>query len=174
MLRSRKAEVVETLNREFGAHPHLFVAKYSGLSGTQVTELRSKVREIGGSYRVIKNRLAKRAASGTGAEGLAEVFSGPCAVAAHESDPVGLAKVLTGFAKDHPSLEVFAGVIDGAQVLDQGGVKQLSSLPGLPELRAQLLALINTPATTLARLVSTPGTQIARVVDARREGMDEG
>jgi large subunit ribosomal protein L10 len=64
--------------------------------------------------------------------------------------------------------------VDAQQMIDAAGVKRLSELPGLPELRAQLLALVNTPATMLVRLISTPGTQIARVVDARREDLAGG
>jgi large subunit ribosomal protein L10 len=77
--------------------------------------------------------------------------------------------VLSEFAKENPQVELRAGVVDAAELLDTAGVKTLASLPGLPELRAQLLALIQTPATTLVRLLSTPGSQLARVIDARRE-----
>jgi large subunit ribosomal protein L10 len=66
-----------------------------------------------------------------------------------------------------------AGVIDAKELIDAAGVKQLAKMPGMLELRAQLLALIQTPATTLVRLLGTPSSQLARVVDARREGMDE-
>lgn len=174
MIRADKIQVVERLHEDVARTPHMFLAKFSGLSANQANELRRQVREAGGSYRVIKNRLAKRAAAGTGLEKVAEHLTGPCAVAAHETDPVGLAKVLTEFAKKNPQIEVFAGVVDAQQVVDPAGVKMLSELPGLPELRAQLLALINTPATTLVRLIATPGTQVARVIDARREALAEG
>lgn len=171
MLRAEKIQVVEGLHKSLGETPHVFLTHFAGLSANQANDLRSEIRRAGGRYRVIKNRLAKRAAEGTGLAMVAEHLSGPIAVASHESDPVGLAKVLTEFQKKNPQLEVFAGVVDAQQVLDGSGVKQLSELPGLPELRAQLLALINTPATTLVRLISTPGTQVARVIDARREGL---
>ena len=171
MFRSEKSEVVAGLHESLGKTPHLFLTKFSGISATEANDLRRQVREVGGSYRVVKNRLAKRAAAGTGLEKVADRLTGPCAVASHESDPVGLAKVLTEFAKKNPHVEIFAGVVDAQQTIDAAGVKRLSELPGLQELRAQLLALINTPATTLVRLISTPGTQIARVVDARREDL---
>ena len=174
MIRSDKVQVVAGLHESLGKTPHLFLTTFSGLSATAADELRRQVRVAGGSYRVGRNRLAKRAAAGTGLESIADQLTGPCAVAAHETDPVGLAKVLTDFAKKNPQVEVFAGVVDGQQTIDSGGVKQLSELPTLPELRAQLLALINTPATTLVRLISTPGSQIARVVDARREDLAGG
>ena len=105
---------------------------------------------------------------------MADQLIGPCALATHETDPVGLAKVLTEFAKKNPQIEVFAGIVDAHQTIDAGGVKQLSELPTLPELRAQMLALFNTPATTLVRLLSTPGAQMARVIDARREDLAGG
>ncbi len=167
MLRADKINQVEQLTETFGSAPHIFLTRFTGLSATQSDVLRARIRSIGGSYRIVKNRLAKRAAAGTGLAQVAEQFTGPVAIAYHQDDPVGLAKALMDFAGDHPKLEVFAGVIDSSQVMDADSVKQLSKLPGLPELRAQILAMINTPATMLVRLVGTPGTQIARVLDAK-------
>ena len=169
MIRADKVELVKTLNEAFQATPHVILASFKGLSVNQEGELRRRVREAGGSYSVIRNRLAKRAAAGTAVEKLADQLSGPCALAAHATDPVILAKVLSEFAKENPQVEVRAGVVDAIELLDTAGVKTLASLPGLPELRAQLLALILTPATTLVRLLSTPGSQLARVIDARCE-----
>jgi len=174
MLRADKIKVVENLARNFASTPHVFLASFSGLSVNQSNELRRKVRDAGGTFRVIKNRLAKRAAAGTGVERLAGRLQGPCAVAAHESDPVGLAKVLADFSKGNPELQVMAAVVDAHQVVDESGVKQLASLPGLPELRAQLLSVILAPATRLVRLLNTPGGQLARVLDARRESLGGG
>jgi len=169
VLRADKINQIEQLTETFGSVPHIFLTRFSGLSATQSDDLRSKIRSIGGSFRIIKNRLAKRAAVGTGLEQVADQFAGPVAIAYHQDDPVGLAKTLMDFNGDHPKLEVFAGVIDSTQVMDQDSVKQLSKLPGLLELRAQILAMINTPATMLVRLMGTPGMQIARVLDANRE-----
>jgi len=171
-----RTEKVETRDRlaEIFRTPHLFLADYRGLSGNQSAELRRKVRAVGGSFRVIKNRIAKRAAEGTAVEQLVDHFVGPRAVAYHDSDPVALAKALTDFAKDNPQLEILAGAVDAERVLDAPRIKELASLPGLPELRAQLLAMIQTPATTLVRLLGTPGTQIARVIDAHRESAAGG
>jgi len=172
--RADKNETIDKLHQNFSTVPHMLLATFRGLTVNQANELRRKVGDAGGQYRVIKNRLAKRAAAGTAIEAISDQFSGPCAIAGHESDPVALAKALAEFAKDNPQLELLAGVVDSKAVLDAQGVKALASLPGLPQLRAQLLSLINTPATTLLRLVNTPGTQLARVVDARREQLDSG
>jgi large subunit ribosomal protein L10 len=121
---------------------------------------------------VIKNRLAKRAAPGTPMEKLVDHLNGPCALATHDTDPVAVAKVISEFGKQNPELEVLAGVVDGRELLDQAAVKQLAKLPGLPELRAQILAMLQTPATSLVRLLGTPGSQLARSIDARREKLE--
>lgn len=169
MNRAEKIKVVEELNQEFSNKPHIVLASFKGLTVNQANELRRKIGGIGGSYRVVPNRLAKRAVAGTAAEALGASISGPCAIATHADDPVALAKVIAGFAKEHPQIELLAALVDSREVVDKAGVKQLATLPSLPELQAQLLALIQTPATTLVRLLATPGTQVARVLDARRE-----
>jgi large subunit ribosomal protein L10 len=167
--REQKVAAVERLNKAFQANPHLILANFSELTVNQANVLRRKIGEAGGTYSVIKNRLAKRAAVGTPAEPLIEKLAGPCAVATHAEDPVALAKALHEFAKDNPQIEVLAGLVDGKVLVDAPALKQLAALPGLPELRAQLLALIQTPASQLVRLLNTPGSQLARVIDARRE-----
>ena len=173
MNRTEKIATVERLHEEFERTPHYILASYRGLDVNSSTELRRKVRGAGGRYQVIKNRLAKRAAAGTPMEKLAGGFSGPCALASHESDPVQLAKVLSEFAKANPAVTLVAGILDAHEVMDLEAVKQLATLPGLQELRAQLLALVNTPATMLTRLLQTPAEQMARVVDARATDGDE-
>ena len=175
MNRADKAAFIEELTQTFKENPHVIMTRYSGLTVNQDRELRHQVREVGGRYRVIKNRLARIAAKGSGgAEELSEQFSGPIGIAVHPDDPVSLAKALTKFAKDNPQVEVVAGVVDAKAVVDSKGVEQLSKLPGIDELRAKIVGMINTPATTLVRLLGTPGTQLARVVDARRESLGDG
>jgi large subunit ribosomal protein L10 len=165
--RAQKDLAIESLNKAFTDNPHVIVTTFSGLTVNQANSLRRTIDSAGGKYTVIKNRLAKRAAVGTPAEALSAEFSGPCAVATHGADPVGLAKAIAGFLKENPQISVKAGLVDAKDQIDSEGVVQLSKMPGLLELRAQLLALFNTPATTLVRLIGTPGTQVARVIDAR-------
>lgn len=169
MNREQKVAAVERLNRTLASSPNVIVASFRGLTVNQESGLRGRVRAAGGRYQVVQNRLAKRAAAGTPAELLADSLTGPCAMATHASDAVALAKAISDFTKENPQLEVVAGLVDAKEMLDAHGVKQLASLPGIDELRAQLLALIQTPATTLVRLLATPGSQLARVLDARRE-----
>jgi len=167
--RTEKTALVDELHATFRDHPHVILAAFQGLSSNLTNELRRKVGGAGGSYRVIQNRLARRAALGTPAEQLGARFRGPCALITHRTDPIVLAKVLTEFAKANPQIEVVAGVIDAHDLAEAATIRALATMPGLPQLRAQLLALVQTPATMLVRLLGTPATQVARVVEARRE-----
>jgi large subunit ribosomal protein L10 len=167
--RAEKNAAVQTVAEQFQRVPHVFITDFRGMTANQSADLRRKIRAAGGSYKVVKNRLAKRASAGTSAAKIADRLVGPCGLAAHASDPVALAKVLIDFNKDNPQLRLVAGVVDGRDVVDAEGIKVLSKLPGLPEIRAQILALVQTPATMLVRLLSTPGSQVARALDARRE-----
>jgi large subunit ribosomal protein L10 len=172
--RAEKDALIEGLNNTFGKNPHIIVASFRGLSANQANGLRRKIDGTGGSFRVVRNRLAKRAAAGTPVEALIDQFEGPCALLSHEDDPVGLAKALAAFIKDNPQVALKAGLIDAREQLDPAALTELSKLPALPELRSQMLALFQTPATMLARLLGTPATQLARVIDANRDKQEDG
>jgi large subunit ribosomal protein L10 len=172
--RTEKSSVVESLAEKFRATPHVILADYKGLTAGQATDLRRKIRVVGGTYTVLKNRLARRGSEGTAVGKIADRLKGTCGLAAHASDPVALAKVVSEFAKENPELRLVACVVDAREVYGADGIKRLATLPGRQELRAQLLALINTPASQLVRLINTPGGRVARALDARREKLGGG
>lgn len=164
MNRQEKQAVVADLHKEFGQSPHAIVVDFTGLSVPAVTEFRRRIRQAGSTYRVVKNTLALRALKGTPLEGLAPQFDRTTGVAYTGADPVTLAKTLVDFAKDNPNLVVKAGVVSGTQFLDAAGVKALSSMPSIRELRSKLLGLMKAPQGQLVRLLQTPATQFARVL----------
>lgn len=174
MNRTEKTTMTESLAAAFAANPNVILTDFRGLTANQSSELRRRIRAAGGRYRVLKNRMAKRASEGTAVDAIRGKLVGTCGIALHESDPVGLAKVLADFVKENPQLRLVAAVVAGKDVVEGEGIKALAALPGKQELRAQLLALINTPATTLVRLLNTPAGQVARAIDARRGKLDEG
>jgi large subunit ribosomal protein L10 len=169
MNRSEKQTLIDTLHQEFVRSPHAVLVDYRGLSVPAVTEFRRKLRAAGSRYRVVKNTLAQRAAQGTPLEKLGPHFEQMTGVAYTEADPIALAKALVDFAKDNPALRLRGGIVSGEQVLDADGVKALSAMPSLPELRARLLGLLQAPATQLVRLLGAPATQLARVMKAHGE-----
>src|SRR5262245_8430587 len=97
--KGKKKEELDELKKQLSAANNLFVAKFQGMTVAQDTELRHKIRGTNSRYRVVKNTLARKAAEGTPAEGVAKAFDGPTAIAYNSNDPVGLAKVLSAYAK---------------------------------------------------------------------------
>jgi large subunit ribosomal protein L10 len=174
MNKTEKQELIETLHTDFTNSPHAILVDFRGLTVPAVTEFRRKVRAGGATYRVVKNTLALRAAKGTALEKLSDKFEGTTGVAYTGSDPVALAKVLIDFAKDNPNLVVKGALVSGSELLDAEGVKALSTMPGLPELGAKLLGLLQTPATNLVRVLNAPGAKMARVLAAHKEKQEQG
>ena len=172
MNRTEKQQLVDELHEELVASPHAVLVDFRGLSVPAATEFRKRVRAAGSRYRVVKNSLALRAAKGTALERLESKLGGTTGIAYSGDDPVALAKILVDFAKDHPALSLKGGVVSGSQVLDAEGVKALSAMPGLAELRARLLGLLMAPAIELVRLIGTPATQLARVIKAHQDKLE--
>lgn len=164
MNRSEKAELIASLNKGFADINLLVVTRQSGLTVAEVSDLRRKVRAAGASYKVSKNRLTRLALEGTAFKDIGSFLTGPTAIAASK-DPVAAAKAVSAFAKDNEKLTIVGGSLNG-QTLDADGVKQLAALPSLDELRAKLLALLQTPATRIAGVVAAPAGQLARVMGA--------
>ena len=172
MNRTEKQQLIDDLHSEFGRSPHAILVDFRGLTVPAVTEFRRKVRQAGSRYRVVKNSLALRAIKDTPLEKLSAKFENTTGVAYTGADPVSLAKTLVDFAKEHPQLVVKGAVVSGSQTLDAEGVKALSSMPSLPELRARLLGLLNAPATKLARVLGAPGTKLVRVLKAQQDKLE--
>jgi len=172
MNRSEKQQLIDELHAELAKSPNAVLLDFKGLSVPAATEFRRKLRASGSRYRVVKNSLALRAAKGTPLERLEAKLEGTTGIAYTGDDPVALAKVLVDFAKEHPALSVKAGVVAGSQLLDAEGVKALSTMPGLPELRAKLLGLLQAPTTQLVRLLGAPATQTVRVLQAHQDKLE--
>ena len=164
MDRSQKADAVAELNAAFQEVGVVVVTRNLGLTVDASTELRGKMREAGATYKVAKNRLAKRALENTDYTGIEEFLSGPTALA-WSSDPVAAAKAAVEFSKGNDKLEIVGGSM-GTQVLDEAGIKALASMPSLDELRGKLVGLVNAPATKIAQVATAPANKLARVVGA--------
>lgn len=173
MNKTEKQALVDDLHKEFGRSPHAILVDFRGLTVPAVTEFRRKVRQSGSRYRVVKNTLALRAVKDTPLEALGPKFDNTTGVAYTGTDPVALAKTLIDFAKDNPALVVKGGLVSGTQMLDAEGVKALSTMPSLPELRSRLLGMLQAPASQLVRLLNTPASQMARVLKAHGEKLEE-
>jgi large subunit ribosomal protein L10 len=162
--RAEKREFVTSLNDVFSNTGSVVVAHYAGLTVAQMNDLRSKMREAGGTVKVAKNRLAKIALQGTESEGMQALFKGQTLIA-YSDDPVVAPKVASDFAKTNDNLVIIGGSM-GSTALDAEGVKALATLPSLDELRARIVGMIQTPASRIAQVVNAPAAQLARVFGA--------
>lgn len=155
--RSEKEAVVAQVQSLAAKAQTLVMAEYRGISAGAVTELRVKAREQGVSLRVLKNTLVRRAVAGTPFEVAAEKMIGPL-IYGFSEDAVAAAKVLADFAKGNEVLVLKAGVYEG-KVLDANDVKQLASIPSKEVLLAQLMGLMQSPVSSLARVLAALAQQ---------------
>jgi large subunit ribosomal protein L10 len=151
--RADKVTELNQLEGVFKGADAAILLDYKGINVPQVTELRRELRKAKAGYRVVKNTLARRALKGTTFESLTAHFEGTTAVAFTESDPVALAKTLTAFMKNAPTLQIKAAVVQG-QAIKPAEVTDLANMPGKPELYARLLSVMQGPATNLVRVLS--------------------
>ena len=173
MKRAEKVENVNEITGDLGRATVAVLAEYRGLTAGQMNHLRRTLRIVDGRCRVTKNRLAKRAITGTAYAPLGDLLKGPTAVLIGFRDPVALAKVAVKLAGEMPKLEIRGAVLDG-QVLPAAGVKALASLPPKEVVLAQLLGVLQAPATQLLRTLNEPGARLARLVDALAKRADGG
>jgi large subunit ribosomal protein L10 len=166
MNRAEKVETVSQLTDRFARAPLVVVTEYRGLNVAQMSDLRRKLRAVDGEYLVSKNTLAAIAIRESRSTALAPMLVGPLALAFGFTDAVAVAKVVKDFAKENDKLLIRGAVLDGA-ALNAKQVEQLATMPSRDELRAQLLRLLNTPATNLVRLLKAPAQQLVQVLHAK-------
>lgn len=167
MLRAEKADIVEDLRGIFNDAGVVVVTHYMGLNVAELRALRMQMRDMDARFRVTKNSLAKLAIEGTPFAALGDMLEGPTAIA-YSPDPVSAPKVVSAFAKKNDKLKIVGASYAGT-ILDADAVRALAELPSLDELRAKLLALINTPASRMVGLLQAPGGQLARVLKAKAD-----
>lgn len=164
MKKEDKQEQAEALRAEFRKANSVFLSSFEGLTVAQDSDLRRKVAGTGAKYKVVKNSLIERAAEGTPAEPLVQgKLRGTTSLALTETDPVALAKVLTGYAKENPLFVFKAGVVEG-RVVSLADLISLATLPSQEALFAKVLFLINSPAQRVAAAISAVARNLASVI----------
>jgi large subunit ribosomal protein L10 len=159
--RNEKAEVVAEVLAQAAKSQTLALAEYRGLTVEHLNALRKQARDKGVYLHVLKNTLARRAVTGTSFEVAAASMTGPL-IYGFSEDAVAAAKVIADFAKGNDKLIVKAGAYAG-KALDADGVKALAAIPSKEVLLSQLLGLMQSPVSRIARV-------LAALAEKRGEG----
>jgi large subunit ribosomal protein L10 len=165
MNRQEKIESVALIRDELSRATVAVVADYRGVSAGEFDTFRRAVRDVGARCRVAKNRLAKRAIEGTPYAHLEPLLRGTTALVLGFDDPVRVAKTAVAFSKEREAFAILGGGLE-ATPLPESEVKALAELPSREVILAQLLSVLQAPATRLVRVLNEPGAQVARLVQA--------
>ena len=171
MKRSDKKEFVQKLKDEIDTSSSVIVTHYSGLTVQESEHLRSEMRNNGAKFKVTKNRLAKLALEQTRFKVIADLFTGPTAIA-YSDDPTAPAKVAVSFEKKLEKFKIIGGGYDGEKI-DLEKINFLATLPSMDELRGKIVGLISAPAQKIASIVKEPAGQMARLVSAQSKSLEE-
>ena len=168
LTKAQKNAKVAALAADLEKSTSAIIGTFTGLTASKDFALRKTVREAGGTYHVVKNKLAARSSQGTKVEKALQGLKGVSGVAYTAGDPVALAKALSTWVKDNAEFTFKLGIVDG-KVITKEEIGQLANMPGKEELFSKLLFLINAPATRLATVTNAVSRNLAVVIDQARE-----
>jgi large subunit ribosomal protein L10 len=151
MNKEQKKNYITEITSQFENNEAVLVTHYQGLTMSQLDELRSQMREHGIIFKITKNRITKLALQKTKCKDLANLFTGPTAVA-FGNDAILSARILSKFAKNNENLKLLGGIM-GSDVLDQVGVQNVANLPTLDEARANIVGILATPASKFVSIL---------------------
>ena len=173
MRKEQKTAVVDNLAGTFKKATIAIVSEYRGMTVAETTDMRRKLRAVRGELKVAKNTLIRRAIKDTSYTSLEDKLGGPVGLIISTEDPVEIAKTVVGFKDLGDKFKVRGGVVDGAPVTAEQ-IQALATLPPKEIIYAQLLGLLQAPASQLVRLLNEPGSQLARLIDAIGKRNGEG
>jgi large subunit ribosomal protein L10 len=168
---AEKTELKEEYASLLKARPNFVVTQYQGLDVAQMSALRKKLREAGGSYTVVKNNVFTLALKESGVVKdfpYDSTLKGPNAIAFASEDVPAVAKVLRDFSKDNEKLKITAAVMESTYY-DAKGAATIADLPSREQVLAQLAAMLNSPATKIAGTLSNIMASLARGIKSVAE-----
>jgi len=159
MNKEQKRNYISEMTAQFDKSEAVLVTHYQGLTVKQLDELRKQMREHGIQFKITKNRITKLALEKTKCKDLANLFTGPTAVALSK-DAISSAKILTKFSKENNNLKILGGIM-GKEILDVAGVENVATLPTLDEARAKIIGILSSPAQKIVSILLAPASKIA-------------
>lgn len=167
-----KVQEVESLRARLTGVKTAVLTEYRGLTVQQLSDLRKQLRTVAAEYKVLKNRLARRALQGSPLDGLGPHLTGPTGLVISKQDPVALAKALQAFVKTNVLLQIKLGYVEG-QLLAPAEIRALADLPSREALRAKLVGAIQGPLAQLVGLLTAPQRELVYVLQQRGKGAAE-
>jgi large subunit ribosomal protein L10 len=168
MNREEKSQTIQEIAAQIEGAEAIFAVDYRGISVPQAAELRGKLRETDSSFRVVKNRLTKRAAEQVGEDRLADLLIGPTALTFVRGDTAAAAKAITTFNKEHDVL-TYKGGLMGETVLDDAAFNSIARLPSREVLVGQFAGLVASPLTGVVRglnaLIQGLASQLGQIAE---------
>jgi len=149
--REQKAAAIAEIATQIKESEAVYAVDYRGISVTQAAELRTKLRDADATFRIVKNTLTERAADEAGAEGLKPLLTGPTALTFVRGDAALAAKALRDYARQTPDMLAFKGGLLGSDPVDADQIRSIASLPARDVLYGQLVGVVASPITGLAR-----------------------
>ncbi len=160
-----KKSIVEEVAEIAGNSPSAVAAEYSGLSVSDMTDLRQTARDAGIYLRVVRNTLARRALEDTSFDCMREGLTGPLILAFSKDEPGAAAKVVRDFAKKNDKLIVKLVVLEG-KLLQPSDIDALANLPSKEQAISMLMGMMIAPVASLARTLTEPHAKFVRTVKA--------
>ncbi len=163
--KEQKALVVEKYSQLLESYSSIFLLENLGVNVFDSKAIRGKFKSLDVKFLMVKNTLAKRAVKGTKFENIADHFSGPVMMAC-ANEPIQASKSIVEFLDKDAKFRIICGSVEGREVYADE-VLALSKLPGILEIRAGLVALLQSPASKILSLAKEPGARLARLLSMR-------
>jgi large subunit ribosomal protein L10 len=167
-MREEKKSIVEDIKKRLDASPYLIVADYTGMKVGEFAELRTRLTGVKAKFTVTKNTMLKRALKELERPELDSALEGPTAIVYGDQDISQAAKILKNFKSEFEKPKIKIGILDRS-VLEKAAIEMLADLPSREVLLAQLLGVLQAPATKLACLLNTPASQLVQVLAAKEK-----
>jgi large subunit ribosomal protein L10 len=168
MNREEKSQTIQEIAAQIEGAEAIFAVDYRGISVPQAAELRGKLRETDSTFKVVKNRLTKRAADQVGEDRLSDLLVGPTALTFVRGDTAAAAKAITTFNKTHAVL-TYKGGLMGETVLDEAAFNSIARLPSREVLVGQFAGMVASPLTGIVRglnaLIQGLATQLGQIAE---------
>ncbi|MDR0535134.1 MAG: 50S ribosomal protein L10 [Puniceicoccales bacterium] len=164
-MRPEKKILVDEVSNHLAKSKYLLLANFAKVTVPDAAEIRAKLAEFGAEYHVVKNSIFNVAAKQAGLPDLSAHLAGHTALVTGGENPPGVAKILVRFFEEKSRLEVKTAILD-SRVLSKEEIIELSKLPSLDGIRAQILSLLSAPASQLVRVLVAKNEKAGEAAEA--------